>query len=225
MILVKKLSPIILICFMVSKVAMLLGMELEKLNNGSNDEVLYGLLFNFRNYIRYMYLKPSEKIDLERILGISLKENEPVVRVWAHSKDKSNWSEGCYWTFSEMHPKKEKQDIKYTRRENTFPSHLPLFLIDDKKEGDTIDLKVCGLPVRLKCDQLHSRYGIDCFGNPNLFHEVLARLKAWFVKYPSFACVDEEIYVKKGILVKEGGAYKHGPKGFHNAHEENNDAN
>ncbi len=67
--------------------------------------------------------------------------------------------------------------------------------------------------------------GLFRSNQPDPFEAELKRLMDRFTKFPNYVMYDQEELVKKGILVKEGDTCKHGPKGFHNAHEVNNDAN
>ena len=226
---------------MVFQSAMLLGIDADK--SGNND-VLEGSILIVESGMRYMYLEPyedgsCEKTRLERVLGRRFKEKDPVVEVWAyHDKFSSgSWSNIYYGEFSKIHPKrtkyivgeleeKEEQDLLPTKAyTNTFPRFLPALLFDGIKEGDEIEFEVCGLPVKLKCKQLPRRYEEDHDDTPVPFHEVLKRSEELFVEDPNFGLADEEILIKKGIIVRDGTyrsgmyIYKHGTNGYRKKHK------
>ncbi len=225
----------LLFCLMVFQSAILLGMEPAK----SGNKVIEGsILIDINKPMRYMYLKPyndgsSEKTRLELVLNIKLQKNTPVVLVWAYH-DKSNtssWSNIYYGKFSKIHqkrtknvagePEKEKQGLLREEYANTFPRYLPVLLFSGKEKGDTVEFEVCGLPVKLKCEQLPRRYEENHDGTPVQFHEVLKQLKTSFRKNPVFHWADEEILIEEGIIVKTESIdkdgnyiYQHGKNGY-----------
>lgn len=70
-------------------------------------------------------------------LGIELSEDETYIQVWVGNEENDNWT--C-------------------DGENHFPSYLPLSILKDVKEGETINLKWNGEDVRLRASQLEYRY-------------------------------------------------------------------
>lgn len=132
-------------------------------------------------------------------------------------------------------------------QERRFPSYFPLSFFQSNKKsllkaGNTLQLSVHGKKVEFTlARQLPSyrdpqnqpesglkkitRLFFKQSNQPDKFEAELKHLMDIFAKCPNYVMYDQEELVKKGILVKEGDTCKHGPKGFRNADEENNDAN
>ncbi len=131
------------------------------------------------------------------------------------------------------------------RQERRFPSYFPLSFFQSNKKsllkaGETLQLSVHGKKVELTCQSLffpdpqkQPEYNfqqiIEFFvkkpNQPDPFEAELKHLMHGFAKCPNYVMYDQEKLVKKGILVKEGDRHKHGPNGFRDPNEVNNDVN
>lgn len=105
----------------------------------------------------------EEKFSLKKIFGYDLNKCHIFVSVWATSTDSDNWE-------AHQHPTLEEKNIR-------FPGYLPLNLLKNKKEGDTIEFllynkKNESVMVRLHLNQANYRYGTCSKGK---FEECLTK--------------------------------------------------
>lgn len=126
-------------------------------------------------------------------LSINISENDPLCKVFTYHKINNLKMPLCF-------PGSECV---------FFPSHLPLSLLENKKENETIECTTYGgCTIRLICKQ-KEHY------KDSLFHEKLLFLINQFKEFPNFIHFDEKKLIEKQIIIKKKtGNYIHGPKGY-----------
>ena len=119
---------------------------------------------------------------LARLAGIELKDDDEMVQVWIVSEKCNNWSDtfGGFQLVIGNHQWQEDGDGDVrSKRKNAhvvgyFPNYIPKRLLEDKKEGDIVELtcpEYGGIKIELTCKQIGYRY--SRFGK---FEEVLQRV-------------------------------------------------
>ena len=100
-------------------------------------------------------------------LGIEIKPEEKVVQIWVKSPESDNWScrYGGFQKTADV-PFDEEDESRENKLMGYFTSYLPLRYLQNKKEGDTIELTspAYGVKIELTCKQIGNRYErFGCF--------------------------------------------------------------
>ncbi len=124
---------------------------------------------------------------------LNIKDNDMMVAIVISSEESSNWHNG--------HPQLDKS--------LRMPDALPYRLLKGKKEGDILTL-----PLHEKYFILHTTQLSHHYGRCGVFHDLLERLKDRFMLTPDFLVTARESLLRKGIIVRDGNNFSHGPNGF-----------
>jgi hypothetical protein len=160
-----------------------------------DDTTIKGVLFIVPN--AYEYNCGLCICDYSNSLSIKNFYNNPLVQVWAASEESDNWK-------YHGHP----------RLGSSFPACLPYSLLKDKKENDTLEIKVEDKKwkIELLCKQMGYRY--EQCGN---FEKALQdRIDAFIVsaRHP-YSC-EEKLLANRVLAKLENGTITHGIFGFGN---------
>lgn len=159
------------------------------------------MLYSMDNVDGYLTIIPNQNmiyagklaLYFNENFGTNIIESEPLVEVMVTDKkgdyDSHSWSQGEHHEFGE----------------HSFPSNLPLSLID-KKGGDIVKLIAWGKKINLTCQNYTQS-----------FEDELKKLKEKFNKFPSFYFLDENDLIEKKIIEvvdRQNFQYKHGQHGY-----------
>lgn len=180
----------------VSTVGSLLGAApFRPSGNSAQDEI--AIIPNPMTYVG----GSSEKFSRE-LGGIEIKPQDPLIHVAFTGK---HFPES--WVM--FYPEKGEAIL--------FPSYIPLSLVDGKKEGDVITLKVGGKTINVICRQWCKKY---CADRECSFESEVEMLKKAFLQHPNYSPLDTDKLLAVGILQKNPAKnakpyeYVHGPNGF-----------
>ena len=99
---------------------------------------------------------------LKKQLGIEIQPEEKLIQVWIKSPESDNWGD-AYGGFQKTAnvPFDEEDESRENKLMGYFTPFLPLRYLQNKKEGDTIELTspaYGGVKIELTCKQIGNRY-------------------------------------------------------------------
>ena len=107
-------------------------------------EVLHGDIFLYPNSLQICEDVGEVKYSVDGYHGLQV-----CAEVWITSQESGNWN-----------------DSGHPRLPGIISRYFPVDLFYGKKEGDTVETSIRGIPVILKCSQSSYRYaGYGCFEN------------------------------------------------------------